>query len=370
MILTAVALAASAALLLTGCGTSAPEPTDPEPPTDPAPTAAPQSPSPGRQVLAEGLEVPWGLAFDAAGDALVTERVTGRLLRITPDGAVTQEADLAAAITADGEGGLLGVAVSPADASPAGAVFVYLTTATDNRIARLEAGSLQPILTGIPRSRIHNGGRLAFGPDGALYATTGDAGSPESAQDRASLAGKILRIRPDGSIPPDNPFAGSAVYSLGHRNVQGIAWDDAGRLWATEFGSELLDEVNLIEPGRNYGWPIAEGPAPADAQGLTDPVLTWPTDEASPSGAAIRGDTLYVAALRGRRLWEIPLSEGSVGPAEAGLQDSYGRIRTVALAPDGSLWLMTSNRDGRGQPEPSDDRVVVLRPDGEGRIEL
>lgn len=372
--LAVVAWVAAAGLLLSGCGADGTEPSGTGPDGSGAaasPGSGEPTPTPGTQpqaeVLADRLEVPWGLAFEASGDALVTERISGRLLRLS-DGTLTEVADLGGEIAAEGEGGLLGVAVSPPGSTPEDAVFLYLTTAVDNRVARLEGGSLRPVLTGIPRARIHNGGRLAFGPDGALYVTTGDAGSPDAAQDRSSLAGKILRIRPDGSIPADNPFPGSPVYSLGHRNVQGIAWDSAGRLWATEFGSQLLDEVNLITPGGNYGWPLAEGPAPAGTAGLIDPLVTWPTSEASPSGAAVVNDTLYVAALRGRRVWQIPLSDGTAGTPVPVLQDVYGRIRTLAVGPAGTLWLTTSNRDGRGEPGETDDRVVVLRPDQKGEI--
>ncbi len=366
-----VAWVAAAVLVLSGCGADG---TGPDGSGDAASTGSGEpTPTSGAQpqaeVLADNLEVPWGLAFESSGDALVTERISGRLLRLSPDGALTEVADLGGEISAEGEGGLLGVAVSPPGSSPEDAVFVYLTTAVDNRVARLEGGSLRPVLTGIPRARIHNGGRLAFGPDGALYVTTGDAGSPDAAQDRSSLAGKILRIRTDGSIPADNPFPGSPVYSLGHRNVQGIAWDSAGRLWATEFGSQQLDEVNRITPGGNYGWPLAEGPAPAGTAGLIDPLVTWPTSEASPSGAAILNDTLYVAALRGRRVWQVPLSDGTAGTPVPVLQDVYGRIRTLAVEPGGTLWLTTSNRDGRGEPVETDDRVVVLRPDEKGTID-
>src|SRR5690606_29914151 len=203
------------------------------------------------------------------------------------------------------------------------------------------------VLTGIPRGpNFHDGGRIAFGPDGMLYAGTGDAGDSSHAQNPQSLAGKILRMTPTGDVPSDNPFGDSLVYSLGHRNVQGLAWDRQGRLFATEFGNLSTDEVNLIVPGANYGWPTCEGTC-ADPN-FRNPVYTWSTAEASPSGAAIAGDTLFVAALRGQRLWTLPITASGVGTATAVLQGQYGRIRTVEVGPDGWLWITTSNRDGRG----------------------
>jgi glucose/arabinose dehydrogenase len=190
-----------------------------------------------------------------------------------------------------------------------------------------------------------------------LYAGTGDAADGANAQDLASLGGKVLRLRPDGGVPDGNPFPGSPVWSLGHRNVQGLAWDAAGRLFATEFGQNRVDEVNLIERGGNYGWPEVEGTGGGGR--FRDPLVTWPTSQASPSGAAIANGTLYAAALRGERLWSVPLDgRGGVGEPRALLVGVYGRLRHAAVAPDGSLWVLTSNRDGRGDPVASDDRVL------------
>jgi glucose/arabinose dehydrogenase len=268
--------------------------------------------------------------------------------------------------TGEGEGGLLGLAVSPAFADD-GLVYAYYTTARDNRIVRFRlddgpAGAVEPILTGLAAARLHDGGRIAFGPDGMLYAGVGDAGRSASAQDAADRNGKILRMRPDGGVPADNPFPGSLVYSLGHRNVQGLAWDDAGNLWASEFGQNAFDEVNLIRPGANYGWPQVEGRGgPAADRRFTDPVVVWTTDEASPSGVAFRDGVLYVAGLRGQRLWAVPLDGTSAGAPQALLERRLGRLRTVAVAPDGSLWATTSNTDGRGSPRDGDDRIVSLR---------
>ena len=218
-------------------------------------------------------------------------------------------------------------------------------------------GQAEVLVEGIPKAGIHNGGRIAFGPDGMLYAGTGDASERGRAQDPASLGGKILRLQPDGGVPADNPFPGSPVWTLGHRNVQGLAWDDAGRMFASELGQNKVDEVNRIEKGANYGWPEVEGTGGGER--FRDPLVTWPTSQASPSGAAIAGDTLYVAALRGERLWKVPL-DGAGGTDEpaAVLVSADGRLRHVAVASDGALWVLTSNRDGRGDPAPDDDRVL------------
>jgi len=255
-----------------------------------------------------------------------------------------------------GEGGLLGIAVSPAYATD-GWVYVYYTTADDNRIARFRLGERpQPILTGIPRAGNHDGGRIAFGPDGMLYAGTGDAASPQRAQDRANLGGKILRLTPEGRPAPGNPFGDSPVWSLGHRNVQGLAWDSGGQLFASEFGQNRYDELNRIEAGKNYGWPEVEGTG-GDRR-FVDPVATWATSDASPSGIAILGDRVYLACLRGQKLYRIGRDGRS---AEILFDGRYGRLRHVTVAPDGSLWLLTSNRDGRGSPSSDDDRILTVR---------
>src|SRR5262249_6536238 len=205
----------------------------------------------------------------------------------------------------------------------------------------------------------HDGGRLAFGPDGMLYAGVGDALEQDRAQDPAALNGKILRMTPDGRPAPGNPFPGSVVYSYGHRNVQGLAWDSARRLDASGLGLHRFDEVNLIQPGHNYGWPVVEGVG-HDPR-FTDPLVTWPPSQASPSGVAIVDGQLYVCALRGKRLWQIPLDGGGgLGTPVPLLVGAYGRLRTVARAPDGSLWVMTSNRDGRGDPTADDDRILRI----------
>jgi glucose/arabinose dehydrogenase len=236
-------------------------------------------------------------------------------------------------------------------------VYAYFTAADDNRIIRFRLdGRPEVIFDGIAKAGNHNGGRIEFGPDGMLYVGTGDAGQGTRSQDPASPNGKMLRLTPDGTPAPGNPIPGSPMYSLGHRNVQGLAWDRTGRLFATEFGQNTFDEINLIEPGRNYGWPQVEGMDGAD-RGFTEPKLVWAPSDASPSGLAIAGDTLYVAALRGERLWTIPLHDGTPGQPQARLDDR-GRLRTVTVAPDGALWVTTSNRDGRGDIRDGDDRII------------
>ena len=304
--------------------------------------------------LATGLRAPWGLAFLPDGTALVTERDTARILSVGASGQVTEVQRLAE-VRPGGEGGLLGIAVSPSYAQDRW-VYVYYTAESDNRIARLRLGGRpEPILTGLPSARIHNGGRIAFGPDRMLYVGTGDAGERGQAQDRAALGGKILRVTPDGQPAPGNPYGDSPVYSYGHRNVQGLAWDGQGRLFAAEFGQNRYDELNLIQPGGNYGWPVVEGPSGDDR--FVAPLATWATGDASPSGIAVAGDRVYVACLRGRRLYRVGLDGGS---AQALLVGAYGRLRYVAVAPDGALWVLTSNRDGRGSPARDDDRILRM----------
>jgi glucose/arabinose dehydrogenase len=314
--------------------------------------------------LATQLAVPWGVAFLPDGSALVSERTTAEVVRVAAEGRV-RVVGAVPGVTSDGEGGLLGIAVSPTYAEDH-LVYAYFSTATDNRIVVMKQtssgfGKPTVLLDGIPRAAYHDGGRLLFGPDGMLYATTGDHGEPELAQDRSSLAGKILRLSPDGQVPKDNPFPGSPVWSYGHRNVQGLAFDDAGRLWATEFGDSVSDELNLIKRGGNYGWPLYEGDGgqAATSQGLINPQVTWPVAEASPSGLAYLGGVLYMGALRGERLWQIPLQGNQAQRPRAALEGVLGRIRTVAVAPSGDLWITTSNTDGRTTDvAPDDDRVV------------
>lgn len=321
--------------------------------TTPSPAAAVSA-----RVLASGLEVPWGLAFLPDGRALVGERRTGSLSTIDPSGH-RRVVGTVLGVVAEGEGGLLGLAVSPTYARDRW-VYAYYTSATDNRVVRFPLaapGRREVVVSGIPKAGNHNGGRLAFGPDGMLYAGTGDAGQPDRAQSTTSLGGKVLRLRPSGGPAPGNPF-GNAVWSMGHRNVQGLAFDDAGRLWATEFGQHTWDEVNLIVRGGNYGWPVVEGRGTGGGR-FVSPQVVWPTSEASPSGVAYAGGRLYVGALRGERLWVVPLDGASAGQPRARYRGTYGRIRTVVLEPAGAaLWLTTSNCDGRGTCGTDKDRVL------------
>jgi glucose/arabinose dehydrogenase len=310
--------------------------------------------------LAGDLEVPWGLTFLRDGSALVAQRRSGEVVLVRPDGS-TRGVGRVPGVADRGEGGLLGLATTPGDP---GQVFAYLTTDDDNRVVSMpfdgkRLGEPRVLLAGIPAGSIHNGGRLAIGPDGLLYIGTGDAGERNRAQSSADLGGKILRIATDGSIPADNPDPGSPVWSRGHRNVQGLAFDSAGRLWATEFGQNRLDELNRIEAGGNYGWPVVEGRGGGDR--FVDPQAVWPTDQASPSGLAIVDDVAVLAGLRGERLWLVPLDGGRAGEPVDALAGEHGRLRTVALAADGSLWVTTSNRDGRGVPRDADDRILRVR---------
>ena len=314
--------------------------------------------------LVDRLEVPWGVDFLTDGPAVVTERISGRVLQVAGDGTVDELGAIASTVP-EGEAGLLGVAVSPTFDTDR-TLFLYTTTGSDNRVLRAELdgtrlGEPTVVLDGIPRGFIHDGGRIAFGPDGYLYVSTGETGDPELAQDPDSLAGKILRITADGAPAPGNPDPDSPVWSLGHRNVQGLAWDDDGRLWASEFGDSTWDELNLIEKGGNYGWPEVEGTGGAPE--FIDPQVVWPVDEASPSGLAWSDGHLWMAGLRGQRLWRIEVSaDGRASRPKAYFTEDYGRLRTVATAPDGTLWLTTSNQDGRGDPSPDDDRILLIRP--------
>ncbi len=316
--------------------------------------------------VARNLEVPWGVAFLPGGTALVTERDSTRILAIPADGGQPREVGRMSAAQPNVEAGLLGIEVSP-DFAQDSLVYVYLTTDSDNRVVRMEydgrsLGEPEVVLDGIPRGPIHDGGRLEFGPDGNLYVSTGEVGEPELAQDPDSLAGKILRITPDGEPADGNPREGSPVWTMGHRNVQGLAFDDQDRLWASEFGDSTWDELNRIEKGGNYGWPRVEGRGDIDR--FRNPFAQWRTSEASPSGLAYADGSLWMASLRGQRLWRVPVNDdGSVGDRQDFFVGEYGRLRTVVVTPAGDLWVTTSNRDGRGDPAGPDDRIlrVALR---------
>ncbi|MFF1420493.1 PQQ-dependent sugar dehydrogenase [Streptomyces sp. NPDC058280] len=336
----------------------------------PSPSAAPAKGSVKvAATLTEGLKSPWGLAALPDGDLLVSSRDEGTITRVDAEGGKKTAVATVPGVSAAGEGGLLGIALSPSFASDH-LVYAYFTTESDNRIARMfydekrpagqQLGAPDTVLRGIPKGMIHNGGRIAFGPDKMLYAGTGETGETGLAQDMKSLGGKILRMTPDGQPVHGNPEADSVVYSPGHRNVEGLAWDSEKRLWASEFGQDTWDELNLIEPGKNYGWPIVEGKA--GKPGYVDPVAQWKPSEASPSGLAYAEGSLWMASLRGERLWRIPLAgrEAAAAP-EAFLKGEYGRLRTVLSAGGDTVWLVTSNTDGRGTPQPGDDKILQLK---------
>ncbi|UWP86253.1 PQQ-dependent sugar dehydrogenase [Dactylosporangium fulvum] len=347
--------------------------------------------------LARHFEVPWGITFLPDGGAVVTERQTRRVLLVgpgrQPNGDLTvRPVGRIVEATADNEGGLLGIAASP-DYRTDRTLFVYYTTRDDNRIAKMRLGGRpHPIVTGIPKSGIHDGGRLAFGPDGYLYASTGEASHTESSQSLHSLGGKTLRMTTAGKPAPGNPFPGSLIWSYGHRNPEGLAWDGDGNMYSTEIGEAVWDELNVIRPGRNYGWPRIEGIK--GTPGFVDPAAAWRPEVGVSAGVAITGNTAVITCLRGQRIYLVTLdstvarnvSAGEDGPVsgpETGtirwrpragvtsrpieaLTGKYGRLRTAITAPDGSVWMMTSNRDGRrpGGPDVDDDRILrlTLRP--------
>ncbi|WP_415854472.1 PQQ-dependent sugar dehydrogenase [Sinomonas sp. G460-2] len=338
----------------------------------PKKSPAPEATGPGMPRLvgtvAEHLSSPWSLAPVADGSAFVSERVSGRILRIPPGGGAAQPVGQVTVRQGTREGGLLGLEASPTFERD-GLLYAYYTgtsgpgisetdaTAAANRVVRLawdgkKLGDERVIVSGIPASVIHDGGRIRFGPDGHLYIGTGDANTRTMSPDLLSLGGKILRVAPDGSPAPGNPF-GTAVFSYGHRNVQGLAWDSHGRLWASEFGPERNDELNLITAGADYGWPTVTGSA---RSGRSVPAaFVWPSAaEASPSGIAVVNDVAYVSCLRGERLWRVPLpgpgytpdGSGTLPGATEHFRGQFGRLRDVAPVPGGKeLWLLTNEGD-------------------------
>lgn len=332
-----------------------------------------ESSVPAISIIAQDLEVPWGLAFLPDGKLLVTER-PGRVLRIDGNGKKLEIASIN--VRAISESGLHGVAVDP-NFNSNNYIYLYYTYSDDgdntlNRVVRyrLENNSLwedKIIVDRIPGAPNHDGGRIKFGPDGFLYITTGDAQEPSLSQDRNSLAGKILRVTRDGEPATGNPFS-TRIYSYGHRNPQGITWDDSGRLWETEHGRSPggLDELNLIEPGKNYGWPTIQGDEVRS--GMITPIVnsgsnnTW-----APAGAAFfngstkltTGGSIFFAGLRGSALYEYKIGEGKLAEY---LKNQYGRLRDVVLGPDNMLYITTSNRDGRGNPREGDDKIIRIDP--------
>jgi glucose/arabinose dehydrogenase len=388
-----VALACALPLTLAACSSSAesePTPSAERIVSGSTPTAsATPSPTPtaiggaatasvvDQRVVTTDLEAPWDIEVVADGSLLVTERDTAIIKRVRAGFATSLNGpgadSLRSMVNAGGEGGLLGIAVLPGEPSY---LYAYVTREMDNAVVRMELhddllGLPTVIVEGIPAASNHNGGRIAFGPDGYLYVATGDAGRTESAPDTSSRAGKILRViadggENDGAAAPDNP-SGNRVWTSGHRNVQGLAWVADGRMYASEFGQDTWDELNLITAGSNYGWPSSEGmdgagagAAPgATVDGLTYPITTWATDDASPSGIAATHEAVYVASLRGERLWRVPLTADGTGEPHV-ILDGLGRLRDVAVAPDGSLYVLTNNTDGRGTPGEGDDQIIRI----------
>lgn len=330
----------------------------PTPSRTPSPTTqGPPTPRIGA-TIAQQLNVPWGIVFLPNGDALVGERDSGRIVRVTAQGKISTVGTVAGvqAPSGLGEGGLLGLALHPSDPTT---LFAYTTTASDNRVVRIDLsrgiGTPTPILTGIATSTHHNGGALLFA-GGSLYVSTGDAENSANAQSRASLNGKVLRITPDGAAAASNPF-GNRTWSYGHRNVEGLALDAAGRVWATEFGEKASDELNLITKGGNYGWPTVEGKSSDSA--YVSPKLTWSsTSTCSPAGLAITRSTAFVGALKGECLFSVPLDGTTAGTPVAHFAGQFGRIRQVVVAPDGALWMTSSNTDVRTTPGAKDDLIV------------
>jgi glucose/arabinose dehydrogenase len=367
----AVAVAIALLLAMMGCAPQ-PVPPSPHPSSPPLPTPSanggPVQPVGTPTVLAKGLAAPWSVVRLASGSTLISERDSGTVEELEQSGALRKVGHVDGAVH-QGEGGLLGIEVAKPDQMAQGDgtwLYAYLTTASDNRIVRMpligdagdySLGKQENILTGLHKANNHDGGRIKIGPDGMLYATVGDATQTANAQDPTSLNGKILRMTLTGAVPADNPTPGSLVYSMGHRNPQGLAWDADGQLWASEFGQDTWDELNRIEPGSNYGWPTVEGIA--KRAGFIDPVYQWKTSDASPSGLAWVSGTFFMAALRGARLWAI--YPGTPFDAVAYFTNVYGRIRDVVPGPNGTLWILTNNTDGRGNPQAGDDRLLQVR---------
>ncbi len=310
--------------------------------------ASPTHAAPRRTAtLASGLEIPWGCDFFRDGSALVTLRNSGKIVRVSPRGG-HRLVGTVPGVFHTGEGGLMGLALSPSFYDDRW-VYVMHTTTTDNRVVRMRyadgrLSAPEPIITGIPAGRTHNGGGLLFS-GGSLFVLTGDTRDTSLAQNRTSLAGKILRLKPDGSAQDGNPFIGTAgddrIFTFGHRNPQGIAATSTGALWATELGENTWDELNAISLGNDYGWPASEGGD--GAGGATDPYSRWHPADCSPSGIAVASGRVWIGALRGQSLWSVDIVGSGAGTRRRHFQGTFGRIRMVRRAPDGSLWIGTSN---------------------------
>jgi glucose/arabinose dehydrogenase len=366
-------LALACALVLAGCGNGGYTPSGPfrpipqgappevGPPTEPAPAPAPGSPAnpesgqqPGdSNVVADNLAVPTGLAVLPDGTAIVGERATGRLLQVFPDRSPARLLMTVGGLDPTGDGGLLGLALSPTF-SEDGLLYAYISTAADNRVVRFPIGGTpNPVLTGIPHGAQDNGGGLLFGSDGTLFVGTGDTGNPALAQDPTSLAGKVLHIDVFG-----RPVGGGPVYSSGHADVTALCLAGDDKLYATDDLPGLPDELDRIAFGGDYGWPAAN-------PGSADPLTTFAEGEGGLGGCAVAGRTVFLGALDGKRVDIVPLDAGgTAGKVTDVLADTYGRLRTVVLDKDGALWITTSNRDGIGSPAPDDDKVLRIIPPG------
>jgi glucose/arabinose dehydrogenase len=370
------------AFIVVAAGAACDDPTPPEPdPNTPAPPGEVITAADGTRfavdVVAQNLEIPWAMAFAPDGRMFFTER-PGRVR-------ILQGGQLAAApalvlddVAAVGEGGLLGIAVHPDFASNR---FVFLAYTArlpgggrELRVVRYREvggtlGEPAVILDGIAAADIHDGARVRFGPDRKLYVTMGDVANPSTAQDLGTSTGKILRLDDDGTVPADNPFAGSPVFTSGHRNPQGLDWHAVtGEPWASEHGQTGNDEINRLRPGRNYGWPLIE--ADQTRAGMETPIL-FVSPAIAPSGMTFYTGTtmtgfrldLFVGTLAGQHLLRVrfdPNDPNRVQATERLLAGRFGRIRDVVNAPDGSLYLCTSNRDGRTTPVAADDRIIRL----------
>lgn len=314
------------------------------------------SPICGVTQVTTDTDIPWGLVTLPDGSVLYARRDAHDIVRLVPStGAKTTVGSVPGAESTDGEGGVMGIAIA-SDFTADPWLYIMHSTASDNRIVRMKyaAGTIDPasvqvLLSGILRNKYHNGGRLRFGPDGMLYASTGDAQNGDYAQrltGTGALNGKILRLTRTGGIPSGNPFSGSYIWSYGHRNPQGLAFDSRGRLWQQEFGNSVMDETNLVVKGGNYGWPQCEGTTGSGcgATGLIAPKRTYPTADGSCSGLTIVRDVVYVACGRGSRLYREVISGDSLTDVQQFFVGTYGRLRTVEPTPDGGLWLTTTNQ--------------------------
>ena len=362
--------------VLTACGSDAyhqsgpwrpiPEGAPPEvgPPTQQPPAPAPGQPAdPGSgqqagdpNVVATDLNVPTGLVVLPDGTAIVGERETGRLVQVFPDRAPARELMTVPGIDTAGDGGLLGLALSPTFAED-GLIYAYVSTATDNRVVRFPIGGTpNPVLVGIPHGETHNGGGLLFAPDGTLFVGTGDVGNPPSAQDPQSLAGKVLHVDVFGQ-----PVNGALVHASGLENVTSLCLSGAGTLFATDDAAAGQDELDAIAINRDYGWPTTSATS-------AGPVVEFPSAEGGPGGCAVSGSTVFMGFLEGEKISIVNLDNNGnvVDQPEQFLVGTYGRLRSVAIDGQGGLWITTSNRDGLGTPRDGDDKVLRIIPPTSG----